>query len=79
MRQLCEHAPGEQGGQTTNLIVMVSSGRARPSPASLLMTDEGLLQLTAGMVHSPQTPLTAASHILTDPPHLCDQSMQRPI
>ena len=43
------------------------------------MADEGLLQLAAGCVHSPHTPLAAASHLLTDSPHLCDQSMQRSV
>ena len=41
------------------------------------MGDEGLLQLAAGGIHSPHTPLAAASHLLTDTPHLCDQRMQR--
>ena len=40
------------------------------------MTDEGLLHLTASAVYSLQAPDCAASHLFTDPPQLCDQSMQ---
>ena len=54
-------------------------GRAGQVPAGLLVTDEGLLQLAAGCVHSPDTPLAAATHLLTDSPHLCNQSMQRSV
>lgn len=43
------------------------------------MVDEGLLQLAASVLHTPQAPLAAASHLLTDSPHLCDKRMQRSI
>ena len=56
---------------------MAGQGRAGLLPAGLLMANEGLLQLAAGGIHSPHTPLAAASHLLTDTPHLCDQRMQR--
>lgn len=49
------------------------------SPAGLLMTDERLLQMTAGMVHSPETAMGTASHLLADSSHLRDQDMQRSV
>lgn len=54
-------------------------GKQGVRPAGLLVADEGLLQVTAGMLHPPQAPLTAASHLLTDSPHLCDKRMQRSV
>ena len=58
---------------------MRGQGRAGLLPAGLLVADEGVLQLAAGYVHSPHAPLAAASHLLTDTPHLCNQSMQRSV
>lgn len=40
------------------------------------MVDEALLQVAAGMVDSSEASVRAAAHLLTDSPHLCDQSMQ---
>ena len=64
---------------SSSSVCSTSRGRAGLLPTGLLVADEGLLQLAAGCIHSPHTPLAAASHLLTDTPHFCDQSMQRSV
>ncbi len=59
-------------------FVRVGKDRQR-SPASLLVVDERLLQLTAGMVNGSQTAVSAASHLLTDPPQVCHKCVQSPV
>ena len=40
------------------------------------MVDETLLQVAASLIDSSEASMRAASHLLTDSPHFCDQSMQ---
>lgn len=43
------------------------------------MADEGLLQLAAGMVNSPEAFLAAAPHLLAHPPQVCHKAVQCPV
>ncbi len=60
-----------------NTIVHRQQSEGRP--ASLLVTDEGLLQEAAGMINGSKATVSAAANLLTHPPQVCHKCVQRPV